>query len=150
MKKTKAEKCFPYNINIREEARIYKNVGHEKENEGKALKVYDEWHKYISGKFDNLKGSQNAYRYLVREKRYLLIRKEICYGLTIPALIAYVTAWKEFVPKTINNSWRLVGFVLLLIAMILLVIKNVFELYNQINFINDFSEIIFESDDSGI
>jgi F0F1-type ATP synthase delta subunit len=117
----------PYDFNIEDEFKEYKNVGNNKKGQYN-YNNYEQWAQYITEKYKdkNSYNLNNFIRFLISRKRYNVNKSHVL-GVIIPCIVLVFTFLTNYVMMFYNTYNRINNLN-----------GKIFEYYNKINTINYF------------
>lgn len=138
-------KCLPYAFDYRLELDTYLNIGVEKVKSNiavKKIKKYTEWKSYIIREYVYLKNNEDFFRFLNRIRRNKKNEKQVWINIVVPVEIAIFTVIYSTRNDMSEMEW-LVSVLVLSIIIVVVLTRNILNVSKEIEFIEDYIEIIF-------
>lgn len=134
-----------YGLDYQAEFKSYRLVGVNKRRKKKGIKFYrnySEWKEDLEKKHTCIKNDENAYHFLLRKLRSKRQEQQAMTGMVIPIEVLFVGIICNDVAKD-SLAVKLVSLVCIIVFMIFYLSINYFRCGDEIDFIEDFIDIIF-------
>lgn len=144
-KTNKRLKDLPYAFDYELELSTYKNIGLKKaKNKIKIEKFdrYTKWKEYILLKYKILMNNEDFFRFLNRTLRNKKNEKEMMTGLVTPVEVGILTTFFT-VNSGMDEMEIMFSLIVLSLMIVVVVLYRILGAKNEIDFIEDFLEIIF-------
>lgn len=144
-KVNKRLKNLPYAFDYQLELNTYKNIGLKKTKgkiEVQKFERYTKWKEYILLKYKILMNNEDFYRFLKRTLRNKKTEKEMMTGLVTPVEVGILTIFFT-VNSGMDEMEIMFSLIILSLTIVVVVLYGILGAKNEIDFIEDFVEIIF-------
>ena len=144
-KTNKRLKDLPYAFDYELELSTYKNIGLKKAKGKIKIEKFDrytKWKEYILLKYKILMNNEDFFRFLNRTLRNKKNEKEMMTGLVTPVEVGILTAFFT-VNSGMDEMEIMFSLIVLSLMIVVVVLYGILGAKNEIDFIEDFVEIIF-------
>lgn len=138
-------KKLPYGFDYEKELFTYKMIGQDKKNSKNILQKfekYSEWKAYLQKEYLKHKNCEDFYRFLVRRLREKRNTKDLLIMVLIPTEIAAFSVYYGM-NKDMDEITVIISLTIVVCFLVIILSKNYTNAMIEIEFLEDYIEILF-------